>query len=285
MVPARLEASMSLVSAHVLGADPGDEPLQVRYFRALNRVQKRQFDFDPEGRGPLRAYDTGVPWVREALAYFMQLGPMNPGEAGASPRDWMNDDEHRCTPEEIAVVEERMAGAEELIARYDSMFPAVMTLVVGSFIFGKRHGMGGGSIGDTVGVIWLNPRSTATALEYAEKIVHETTHQATFLYEMVHTLFSATTVEMEKPEALVTSSLRRIPRGYHRSFHSACVGVALTELYEELGAPATAARFCRPTMVTLSELRDKSRYLTEPGLAVLEEMERFVAKPRPCLAA
>jgi hypothetical protein len=120
-----------------------------------------------------------------------------------------------------------------------------------------------------MGAIWLGLDPNDEISDYAALILHEYVHQCLFLEDMVRSIFIGGKTDLAVPDALVTSALRRTPRGYDKSFHSAFVAVTLSRLYaphaipihEPMDAPVRRGRQDR----TAGEIGHSSDATAESG--------------------
>ncbi|HRI66642.1 MAG TPA: HEXXH motif-containing putative peptide modification protein [Polyangium sp.] len=257
-----IQAEQKLFVRHVLGPEAAEEPGVVPYFTALNQVQRYKVLFDERGQGPRREFDLAIPEVRDFLLRtdFKEVGVEQTYDSARQE-----------------VTRKKLDEGFEIVRGVAPQLPEVINRLTGMFVFAHLDDWAAGSGRYAAGIIWLNMLKEAPALEYAEYLVHETTHQALYLYEMIHTLFSRPLQELGRPEALVVSSIRKVPRSLLHAFHAACVSVNLVQFYDALGMPDKADTFFDPLLLTLSQLREKSSsYMTRGGIAVLEEMEALM---------
>ncbi len=257
-----VQAEQKLFIRHVLGPEAAEEAGYGRYFAALNQVQRFKVLFDVQGQGPRREFDLTIPEVRDFLlrTEFKEVGAEQMYDAARQD-----------------VTRKKLDEGFEIVRGVCPQLPEVIRRLTGMFVFAHLDDWAAGSGRYAAGIIWLNMLKEASALEYAEYLVHETTHQALYLYEMIHTLFSRPLQELGRPEALVVSSIRKVPRSLLHAFHAACVSVNLVQFYDALGMPDKADAFFDPLLITMRQLREKSsRYMTRGGIAVLDEMEALV---------
>jgi hypothetical protein len=188
------------------------------------------------------------------------------------PEDW------EYTGGDRRVVEEKIAGALSLIREVDAdTFGSINTLI-GTFLLARLEGFEGGSISSLIGAIWIALGPDRPVEDFAELIVHESVHNALFLEDMVHGVFVDGEARLGEEDALVTSAILRIPRGYDKAFHSAVVSVVLAELDQRLGRADKAASSLEPLLATLTGLREKADMLTDNGRRVLTELEDWVGQ-------
>lgn len=266
MTRARVRRNIELFLDHVDPDGDAAGPLGPRFFRGLRRIQRHFYPYDPTGAGPLRLFDLHDPEIAEAVRHFMELADV--------------DDTHACSSDEHAGVHRGLDAGLDLLDGYDPELRELATLTIGAIFFASREGYGGGSVGGTSGLIWLNPSEAVDDDEYAAKLAHELTHQCLFLHEMIHALFTVDPPRMSEDDMLVTSALLRQRRGYARSFHSACVAAVLVDYFDHRGLADRAAPIWDGLQVTAAQLRalaGRTSCLTAGGEQVLAEMERFIA--------
>ena len=180
--------------------------------------------------------------------------------------------------DEQADIRKKSRAAFELLRRYDERVVEAIGLLIACFLCAKKSGSGGGSFGDSLGVVWFDPPPSWESADYAETILHEATHQSVFLADMVRRLFVREPREMTTENALVISAIRRAKRPYDLAFHSACVGAVLADFFIRTEMPERSRKLVEPLRLTVAELRGKSDFLTQPGLVTLHQLERCVSE-------
>jgi hypothetical protein len=231
------------------------------YFSCLNSVQKQKFHFNPDSPEILLDFNYEDPVTQATLKHFLEITKLT--------------EEHKFKRDEIVDIKQKVKSALPIIYKYDSEISDVIPMLLGSFLFAKKNPVGAATNGDSLGATWLNPPANWQPLDYAECILHESVHQALFLDEMIHSHFTYSLSEMLKDDGLVTSAIRKTKRGYHLSFHSACVAVVLVDFYMLLSMPDKANRFLGPVLLTIRELElKKQKYLTAQGKNILDELEK-----------
>jgi hypothetical protein len=160
----------------------------------------------------------------------------------------------------------------DLLHEVDESLYSAFTTIIGCILFGKCPTLAGGSVSDIIGVIWLNPRRDWRTIDFAENLLHEYVHHCLFLEEMVWTIFSETVPRMHEDDALVTSSILKIKRGYDRSYHSAFVAYAIAHFYLAIDERSKARELLSGALETALELRQKQQFLTEHGRKMLTEL-------------
>ena len=136
-------------------------------------------------------------------------------------------------------------------------------------VAGKRA-TGACSSSAAVGAVFLSPRAAWPPSKYVEILVHEFVHQALFLDECVNGMF-APAADFDAPDSLVVSAIRKVPRGYDKSFHAACVAYVQRRLYHRLriADPKPPGNLGE----TLQGLHSRRRLLSDNGRAVLGELQ------------
>lgn len=237
--------------------------LSAGYFAALNRVQPRPFRTSADGGGPFFDFEVLHPVNLPIVRHFLKVDRVT--------------EEHAFSEDEQAEIREEARAGFELLERYDPRVVEAIDLLVGCFLCARESGVGGGSFGDSLGVVWFDPSPSWDAVDYAETILHEATHQGVFLRDMVRRLFVREPREMTGQDALVLSAVLKTRRPYDLAFHSACVAAALADFFAKAATPERSRKFLEPLKPTVAELRSKDHLLTDAGLALLGELERCVA--------
>jgi len=144
-------------------------------------------------------------------------------------------------------------------------------------VVGKR-GTGACSSSAAVGALFLSPRAAWPPSKYAEILVHEFVHQALFLEECVNGMF-VPSADFDAPESLVVSAVRKVPRGYDKSFHAAWVAYLQRRLYQRLGIadPKPPGELSQ----TLQGLHSRRHLLTANGQAILAQLRALDAEWPP----
>jgi len=252
-----------LVARCLGGHAPSDDldALHAAYHRGLSAAQRYRVDYDPNRAEPLTTRRLGDRGLEHQL-----FG-----------RSW--SPEMECSVADLAT----MPRARREVDAYDDDFALAVRLLIGSFVFSRLPGYGGGSVGDAAGVVWINPASDPGGQDLSEKIIHETTHQCLFLHEMVHGLF-------DEPErwrrCLVVSAILGIPRGYARSLHSAAVAAVLADfaLYRgRISRARTLVDGLARTNRDLVAVDNRERCLSGAGPAVLDELVEVCARLQEAL--
>ena len=236
--------------------------LRLRYFACLNKLQRRSFRIPKGYNGPSLDFDILDPVNLPTVQHFLKKNIV-------AQEDSFSENEQ-------AVIREKSRTAFELLQRYDAGVFEAISLLVARLLCAKKSGLGGGSFGDSLGVVWFDPDPSWESVDYAETLLHEATHQSVFVSDMVRRLFVLEPRELTHENALVTSAILQAPRPYDLAFHSACVAAALVDFYEKTEMPERSRKFAEPLKLTVAQLRSKGDFLTRPGLVILRQLERCV---------
>lgn len=248
--------------------------LRIRYLTALNQIQRKPFSFSPIASEILVDCQIENPCSRSLHQHFMMFG------------DYLDEavaQSFTLIPEEEKHVKTAIAAALDLLEAYDTRAASAVQMLVGCILVSQlmtEKEEGSASIEDTLGVIWLGPAPSWTIVDYAEHLLHEATHQAQFLDEMVNPMFLLGVRLMDLPKYLVTSPIWEVPRRYDVSFHAAAVAATIADFYLRIDRPKKAQEFLATLQITLKELVSKPllEIFTPHGMEVLEELRRHVTQ-------
>ncbi|WIT26852.1 hypothetical protein [Bacillus phage SPbetaL1] len=149
--------------------------------------------------------------------------------------------------------------------------------LIGTIYCIKVKGSAGGSISNSIGLIWLNPSCDWSVIDYADAIYHEFIHNSLFLDDMVNCIFPDPQL-CEKNDAFVLSPIRKERRPLDRSYHASCVAIGLMHFYHLLSDDKNARRFLEDLRQTVTELNTKTSYLGKRGIEILKAMNNFIEK-------
>lgn len=268
VMPARVLANAAAVASYAGTLDRA-RPRR-SFLEALVRLQHLQADLSPEKDCVTVVFDTMNAIEAEALCRIMAINEL--------PRDW------RYAAEARALAVSRIQEAFEIIERALPAVHSTIQTIIGTLLMARLPGFEGGSVSSVIGAIWVALDPARPAVDFAELIVHEYVHHCLFLEDMVHAVFVDGEERLAEDDAVVTSAILRIPRGYDKSFHSAFVAVVLAELNRHLGRHERHASFLAPVPTTLHGLTKRKQFLTQPGQSLLEELIAWV-KTHPLEAA
>jgi hypothetical protein len=232
--------------------------LRRSYLAAMMRIQPARLDFRPDEDEILIDFDPKSQEEKETFALIMSVD--------ALPEGWAYPLEER------PLIAQRIRDALALIGEMEPELLRSIHTLVGSFLMARMEGFDGGSLTNVVGAIWMAMPPSRPVVDFAEFIVHEFVHQALFLEDMVHCVFLDGEAGMAESDLRVTSAIQKIPRGYDKSFHSAFVAFTLSRFFERLDLPERVGEFLEPLRVTVPELGQDTRFLTDHGRVVLGEL-------------
>jgi HEXXH motif-containing protein len=257
----REEVASDIRSLAAYAGEVESPDIRTTYATSLNNVQPQPVRFRPGDPRPTLTFEIEDPRTRAILDSLMRAEDMVGVERVAEID----------TGRRPAVV----AGIDDGLALLEGVDPEASEIVralVAEIVIVDAHGFAAGSFWQTLGMIWMSPTESWTASQYAETLLHEGTHQAMFLHDMVTRLFSRPEADLGSPEGLVTSPIRRVPRPYDASFHAAVVSATLIDFFERAGDATTARAMVRPLIQTVSELSEKSFLLTASGQQILDRV-------------
>lgn len=256
--PNRVAQSMRALST-ATGAAGSDRDQSFPYFEALNKVQVRRIRLDDIVQPPKAVFEFEDPDDRRIIEHFLE------GEAV--------DDTHFFPAPTRERIEARLADGFAILAAFDRDAVELARSLIARILFASKRGFGGASTGDMLGCVWLSPPAQWEAVDYAEALHHESIHQALFLEEMVHGVYTVDAIELAQEKARVVSAIRREKRPFDASFHAACVAAALVDLYRALERPERVQRLLEGLRPSVEEMLHKDGYLTGGGRRILGELE------------
>jgi hypothetical protein len=258
------ENAQELVDAVGAGAADGD---RAGYHEALNRIQAKPH---PVSRWrPVVLFDCDDPPAAALVRHFLEIDVVEPG--------------HVFSETSAIAATNLVAEGFDLLAQADRAGADAASFLISCFILAHKPGCGGASLGNQLGVVWLNPPSTWVVLDYADAILHETVHQALFLEEMVRRVYVHPQDVMAQDENLVVSAIRQELRPFDASLHAACVAAELSAFYAAAGIKDRADSLAAGVSLTVPGLAGRAELLTDLGRRILTELENFAAKRIPAL--
>ena len=262
----QVQTNIGILAQYVRGQSGSILSDRATYFDCLNQIQKYKLLYHKERQAPYLDFDLSNPHTHSVLESLLRSREFE-DEGSVDPV--MRDDQD-------AIID-RLGSAQRLLRNYCPLAADLVKILIAWLIFVRKDGYAGGSFWHILGAVWMSPTKAWEIRDYAENLLHETVHQAMFLDDMVHGLFSASPEDLAADTALVTSSIRGAKRPYDYSFHAATVSVALIDFYEYLGMPDRAVQFCRPLLQTLAELETKRHLLSAHGIETLSRMIALVS--------
>ena len=266
--PATLDANVDELLLH-MGVEAGASSPRSAYVEALNRLQPIALPEPPDdGRLPwVLTFTADEPAHEAALRYAVT------DDTGSA-----SDELELLTPSEAADVERHLRNALEILRTYDQSLAEAAVKLNSWFLFARKPGVIGGSSGGMMGLVWLNPPDEWDDVDHAESLLHETTHQALFLDDLLHKLFARPLASMESdPDATVTSAIRRTRRRFDLAFHAACVAAELVGLHKHLGLGDRAEHHREGALSSIEELEQHLDLFTEHGRSVFDDLKRSLS--------
>jgi hypothetical protein len=262
--------------------DPAVEHLGRSYQSLVAEIQSQPFSLAYSEEEPTLHFGLDEPGVADALSYLLSV---EAAITDSFPRVAEMED-FELSRRVATSARERFEKAAALLTTDAPDLLVVARLLIGHVVFGDfppREGQT--SLRNALGtVFWVSPFDKLNALHFADAIVHESTHQALFLKDMVEGLFCVDVKSLNRPEVQSVSSIRKIARPYDMAMHAACVDAVLLPLFEALGDMDEVRRRTEAVMPSLEDLDSKGHVLTEAGHAALasaidtaEKAERAVA--------
>lgn len=235
--------------------------LRLSFLSSLNKLQRYQFKF-----------------YRESSSIYLNFGLKEDFNIDLF-REMTDGDLHftwQYNTSEITDITNKTTNALKLIKKlYPEIYNSINT-IIGTLLYARKEGFGGGTDSSIIGAIWLGPSLTWNEIDYAERLFHEYVHTCLFLDEMVNTIFADNVNRMASDDALVTSAILKRKRGFDKSFHSAFVAVTLAHFYNKMEIPSKAKYFISsPTRMTIEEIKTKRYFLTDHGNYILNELDRL----------
>ncbi|MEB3750073.1 HEXXH motif-containing putative peptide modification protein [Geobacillus sp. FSL W8-0032] len=237
--------------------------LKEKYFEAINYIQ-----------------DVPVPYSNEKIhvTYFDKTLQNKLLSLGMIDKEDLENDKHIYSQQEQEVITDRIEKALKLIkVLHNDLYDLINTLI-GTFLILKKDLFGGGSVSNVMGLVWLNPQSDWSIIEYAEAIYHEFIHQSIFLDDMINCMFPNAN-ECAKEEALVTSTILKIKRPLDRAYHAAGVSIGIMHLYHLFNDSKNSDKYMDDLRKTVEEIEARTQFLGEQGVKTLEIMRKFINHP------
>jgi hypothetical protein len=261
------EANMRAVIRYAgLAASEHGLKLKQRYVEALDAVQR-----DPVVR----------PVERDPVVHFWEPpGDRFPGFAAHFLEDEDAPADVVVPEAQRARVREGVAAGLRIVEDYDGAYAEMVRTLTAAVVCVRRRDLLSATVSSHLGQILLHPIEGATDAFFAEALLHEGIHQAQFLDEMITGWYTIDHREMDRPEALVVSPIRRVRRPLNLTFNAVGVAAVLLDFLWWLGDRERAEDMCRPLLVSLSELKDREQLLTPRGQEVLESTAEVAAASR-----
>jgi hypothetical protein len=246
----------ALLIQSAVSQQTGSSPLT--FWEAVTSIQYGEMPFRPNGNEPELVWDAGAYAFSDALRMVMGVQEL--------PSDW------RYSSSEQALHTQRIQEGQKMLLQYFPTTYQAICRIVPYLLVARRTGYGGGGVSNRVGMIWLSPQDSTSSTDHAENLLHEFIHQALFLEDMVDTIFPHSATVMERPENLALSAVRRVQRGYDKSYHSAFVAYGMVQFYLALGDEEKAAHYLANLLPCLDDLTRSKSLLSDNGVRQLDSL-------------
>lgn len=240
------------------GPPPTLETIQADYRNAINTV--RPFDASPAG-GVSVTFEDGR-WAK----LLAERHIFDNIFVGVKDTD---EGEQDRRAEFVYASLEHLRDAHPDLAR-------IVDLLVTDVVVLNAQSIGGGSASHLPGLVCMSPGPGWTLDDYAETVVHEATHLALFVLDMVYRLYTRPTSELDAEECFVVSAVKvGVPRPLDKALHSAVVAVPLMYMQHIRGETALVDAFAKSLLECATGLAEKAKYFTRYGLETVQELLEF----------
>lgn len=122
-----------------------------------------------------------------------------------------------------------------------------------------------------------SPGPQWTVMDFAETLVHETTHLNLFVLDMVYRLYELPTAELAEHQHRVVVSAVKVGelRPFDKAFHSAVVAVPLMYMQNARGETALVDAFASSLVDCCEGLEAKRDLFSPYGRLLLDELAEF----------
>ncbi|WP_067484004.1 aKG-HExxH-type peptide beta-hydroxylase [Actinomadura hibisca] len=152
----------------------------------------------------------------------------------------------------------------------------IVDLLVTDVVVLNAQSIGGGSASHLPGLVCMSPGPDWTLDDYAETAVHEATHLALFVMDMVYRLYRRPASALDTPECYVVSAVKAgVPRPLDKALHSAVVAVPLMYMQHARGETALVDAFAKSLLECATGLAAKEEFFTPYGVMVVRELLDF----------
>lgn len=233
-----------------------------RLFTFLNKAMHVPVPYDPEESSPLML---PLPRSDKEISLIALLTNMEDGSDISA---------YLYSETELKVLIGKVNEALEIIAKvYPNTYLGICALV-GSFVFARTPGYGGGTSSNAIGVIWCGIQNPDIDIEeYVELILHEYMHQCLFIDDLCYRIFKFSMVELESfpARSAILNRMRPLDKSYHSAF------VAYVLMQHRLKTSRRNLEHLKTTLECLASTRQQVRGLTDHGEMRLAELEHAVA--------
>lgn len=264
---ATIRANARAVASYAgLDSDVWDGPFKRGLVKTLDRVQALPTPAGDNSDRPLVLFADGQTGaVGHLIDEFRDpeaVGGRHPEPLPGEGRD-----------ELVAQIE----AAIELIEEFHAGYATVVHDLLCTVILGTGVKSVSASLSHQIGTAFINPKDGWMVLDMAEQLLHEATHMAQYLDQMVQDWYARPFHELLASDVLVTSPIRRVPRPIPLVLQAATVGVAIMDLRSWAGASEAASEMCGHLAQSLAGVKEREDLLSDRGRQVLHELATDVA--------
>ncbi|MEH2304347.1 aKG-HExxH-type peptide beta-hydroxylase [Nostoc sp.] len=185
-------------------------------------------------------------------------------------------------PEEsLEYISKALKKCESEFIKLKTIYPEkanLFELVINYVFCAPSNVAGGGSISNSIGIIWASPRPNWQSEDFVEFYTHEFTHNLVFLDERRYQHYVDYDLILD-PDNFCKSAILCTPRPLDKVFHSLLVATEVLLLREDsLGHPnnpkihppsETILKNCFDTIHSIERIQTKSQLLTRRGLELM----------------
>jgi hypothetical protein len=224
------------------------------YSQALAQIQRWKHCFHLHERPSI--FFQGTAEYNDVFSHFLasyDIPPLKPFDA-----------------DEVLAIRATIMESLDLLGSLDSDARETFDIIVRALLIVRIPAFG--SLSDALGIVMAGPEADWSRLEVAELLWHEAVHQALFLQDLVHPLFSIEDSALASPETCVRNPLLGVERPFDLAFHGAAVSVALLDLHLRATSHRRATELLSMLAPTIDELTARRHLLTGCGAEILDEM-------------
>lgn len=220
---------------------------------------------------------------KACLSVHFDADPVHRAVVSTGVFDEVFQDTYALDAGEKDTVYSLVEAALHLLSDIDEKLATLVSLVVTDVVvIPSSTRTGGGSASHMPGVVAVSPKSSWTATEMAETLVHEATHLNIFLSEMLHKLYSKPLAQLERPEHRALSAVRiGEMRPLDKAFHSALVAVPLLYMQHITGAESLATLFSDSLRDSCDGVVAQRDCFTGYGWAMVQDLARYTDSFHP----
>jgi hypothetical protein len=166
----------------------------------------------------------------------------------------------------------------QVVREYSEEIATSIDILVPVIAVADEPDLVGASASNPLGVIVVSPRPDWRPFDAAECIVHEATHQAHYLDEMVRGHFVVSRESIDRVRLTAYSTARHTERPIDLAFAAACVGAAELGFLESMGRPLLADQVCLELIRAMNDLQAYSDCFSARGRSLLREIDEEIVR-------